>query len=135
MSSSQRVVLIALAIVVAAMLAVVQAAPQVVGGYEFPDSAESLLQDALDTSFTCEGLDYGYYADINNNCQIFHVCQPVLAETGEVLEYNQWSFICGNQTVFDQSTLACSHPEDAIPCQDSLDFYNQVEYGLKLDQE
>jgi len=35
----------------------------------------------------------------------------------------QYSFICGNNTVFDQLTLTCNHVEDSIPCESSPDFY------------
>ena len=41
--------------------------------YQFPADAELYLEAPLDTSFTCEGLDYGFYADINNNCQARHL--------------------------------------------------------------
>ncbi|GIY01995.1 chitin-binding type-2 domain-containing protein [Caerostris darwini] len=34
-----------------------------------------------------------------------------------------YSFFCGNQTVFNQLTLTCAFPEDAVPCQNARDFY------------
>ena len=50
---------------------VAQASPQVSGNpYEFAADTEQLLDAPLDTSFTCEGLDYGFYADVNNGCQV-----------------------------------------------------------------
>lgn len=101
-------------------------------GYEFPADAELYLSQPVDTSFTCEGLEYGYYADTNNNCQIFHVCWPVLADDGSVTEYAQWSFICGNSTVFDQATLTCNYEQDAFPCQEAPSLYGAVEFG-KID--
>ncbi|GIY38450.1 chitin-binding type-2 domain-containing protein [Caerostris extrusa] len=35
----------------------------------------------------------------------------------------QWSFACGNQTVFNQLTFTCSYPEEAIPCDKAPDFF------------
>ena len=43
----------------------------------------------------------GYYADIANECQVFHICQPVTYADGET-ETFKWSMICPAQTVFDQ---------------------------------
>ena len=43
----------------------------------------------------------GYYADIANECQVFHICQPVTYADGET-ETFKWSMICPEQTVFDQ---------------------------------
>jgi len=127
-TTSQAIVLALCAVV--ALFASVMAAPQVVGGYEFPAEVESYLLSAVDTSFTCEGKDYNYYADPNNNCQIFHVCLPITGEDGiEVVEYQQWSFVCGNQTIFDQSTLTCNRPEDAFPCEEAPSLYNAIEFG------
>jgi hypothetical protein len=51
--------------------------------------------------FSCEGKRYGYYADVANDCQIFHICYPVQYPDGQE-EMFKWSFICPNQTVFDQ---------------------------------
>lgn len=35
----------------------------------------------------------------------------------------QWSFMCGNQTVFNQFSFTCSYPEDAVPCGSARDFF------------
>ena len=99
-------------------------------GFEFSSGTLDLLSIPLDLSFTC-GDKYGYYADMNNNCQVFHICLPRLAEDEvTVIQVDQWSFICGNGTVFDQSILACNHVDDAIPCESSASFFDQVEYGV-----
>ena len=47
---------------------------------------------------------YGYYADVANECQLFHVCYPVLYPDGQQ-EMIKWSFVCPNQTIFDQVTV------------------------------
>ena len=54
--------------------------------------------------FSCEGRSYGYYADVANECQLFHVCYPVAYPDGQE-EMLKWSFICPNQTIFDQVGL------------------------------
>ena len=38
--------------------------------YLFAADAESLLYSNLVASFSCQGRDYGYYADVPNNCQV-----------------------------------------------------------------
>ena len=40
--------------------------------YLFAADAETLLYSNLVTSFSCQGRDYGYYADVPNNCQVKH---------------------------------------------------------------
>ncbi|GFX04450.1 chitin-binding type-2 domain-containing protein [Trichonephila clavipes] len=87
--------------------------------YELPDGAE-LIVGAVRTTFVCN--NDGYYADMDNNCQIFHVCQTATHADG-TSEMLQWSFFCGNQTVFNQFSFTCSSPEDAIPCGSSGDFF------------
>lgn len=100
--------------------------------YEEQDADEAalgLVSDAktirenIDTeSFSCEGRVYGYYADVANDCQIFHVCYPVTYPDGQG-EMFHWSFICPNQTIFDQSTLVCSFPLDSLDCEDAPSLY------------
>ena len=51
--------------------------------------------------FTCDGRVYGYYADVANECQIFHICYPVTYADG-IEEMLKWSFICPAGTIFDQ---------------------------------
>jgi len=84
----------------------------------------------IQSSFSCEGRIYGYYADEELNCQIFHVCEPVAYPDGrqETIQHN---FFCPNQTVFDQSILVCNHAVDAIPCQESSQFhFRNEEFGI-----
>ena len=103
-------------------------------GYEFSADAETLLIQPLVREFSCEGRDYGYYADIANNCQVFHICWPKFNELEEQVGMNQWSFICGNQTVFDQSTLTCNHFGNAFPCEESESLYADVDW-FKVPEE
>ena len=100
------------------------------GAYQFPADAETILSSVpVQESFTCEGQQYGYYADVDNNCEIFHICLPIEDDAGAVIEYAQWSFVCGNGTIFDQQTLTCNYPTDSFPCEEAPSLYGAVEFG------
>jgi hypothetical protein len=86
-----------------------------------PDGAELLLSAPLQQGFQCT--EDGYYADVENNCQVFHVCHQQTDPEGKPI-MNHWSFLCGNQTVFNQLTLTCAFEEEAIPCQSAPQFFN-----------
>ena len=96
--------------------------------FRFAQDADQNLYAPLDLGFSCEGREYGYYADVANSCQVsfiflpflqvfstsslhqvFHVCLPIEDDFGAIIETAHWSFICGNATVFDQETLTCNH--------------------------
>ncbi|XP_059083440.1 U-scoloptoxin(01)-Cw1a-like [Tigriopus californicus] len=116
-------------IVLSACIAGYLALPQESQSFQFPDQAETLLYTPLSLFFSCEGRDYGYYADTDNNCQVFHICLPIEDDFGTIIETAQWSFICGNGTIFDQQTLTCNHEQDALPCSEASSLYNLVEFG------
>lgn len=67
------------------------------------------------TSFTCEGkgFDFGYYADEEAQCQVYHVCWSGRHE----------SFLCGVGTVFNQAILACDYWH-SVDCSKSSQFYS-----------
>lgn len=108
--------LIALTAVIAAVTARPRPKRQV---YDLPAGAELLLGDII-SSFHCIG--DGYYADVDNDCKIFHVCHTMTHADG-YREMRQYSFFCGNQTVFNQLSFTCAHEEEAVPCQNAPDFY------------
>ncbi|GBL87671.1 hypothetical protein AVEN_81302-1 [Araneus ventricosus] len=87
--------------------------------YELPDSAE-LIVGPIRTTFVCS--NEGYYADIDNNCQIFHICHTAFHADG-TSEMQHWSFLCGNQTVFNQFSFTCSNFKNSIPCASSGNFF------------
>lgn len=90
--------------------------------YDLPDGAE-IIVGSIKTTFQCPSASHsGYYADVDNACKIFHVCHPVTHADG-YSETLQWSFFCGNQTVFNQLTLTCAWPEEAVPCNNAPDFF------------
>merc|ERR1711872_543191 len=91
-----------------------------------PSGASAILGN-IDTSFSCYEMPYGYYADRDNNCNLFHVCNPTLFSDGSIETY-QYSFMCGEGTVFDQKELTCKVPVDAISCQESPSYFYVNEY-------
>ena len=105
--------------------------------YVFSHRAEDFLSSPLDESFDCEGRIYGYYADMANNCEVFHVCVPIQdVEDGEI-HMAHYSFICGNGTQFSQDALTCMHHEDAMDCQESQSYYDLVnsEFGVIRERD
>ncbi|XP_074597548.1 uncharacterized protein LOC141852439 [Brevipalpus obovatus] len=88
--------------------------------YALPDGSEFLLSAPLNTNFRCENA--GYFADIDNNCQIFHVCDAQTYPDG-TQELRQYTFVCGNQTIFNQFSLTCASPEESVPCEQAPQFY------------
>ncbi|XP_023935203.2 serine-rich adhesin for platelets [Bicyclus anynana] len=49
------------------------------------------------TGFNCKDVPTGYYADLETDCQVFHIC-----DTSRKI-----SFLCPNGTIFSQSHLIC----------------------------
>ncbi|ROT62813.1 putative fibrous sheath CABYR-binding protein [Penaeus vannamei] len=68
-----------------------------------PSGASALL-GGITSAFSCLDRPYGYYADQDNSCRVFHVCNPTLFSNGAVETY-QYSFMCGEGSVFDQKEL------------------------------
>ncbi|XP_024081237.1 uncharacterized protein LOC112126419 [Cimex lectularius] len=56
--------------------------------------------DIPQTSFSCTGRPIGYYADVETDCQVYHMC----GEGGR-----QYSYACPNTTLFHQRMLICAH--------------------------
>lgn len=103
-----------------------------------PSDSKTIRENIVD-EFTCDARPYGYYADVANECQIFHICYPVTYADGEE-EMFKWSFICPNGTIFDQASLVCSFPLDALPCEEAPTFYEGPDsinsrFGLVEDYE
>lgn len=104
---------------------------QAPAAYDLPDGAE-LIVGSITTSFSCDNRIYGYYADVANRCQIFHVCLPETFPDGTA-QTRMFSFFCGNQTVFDQQALVCANFQDALPCDQSESFYSVNELFGRTD--
>lgn len=90
---------------------------------ELPSNATSIRAEITD-NFSCENRGYGYYADVENECQIFHVCLPVMYPEERKERTFRWSFICPEETVFSQVVFTCVRMED-MPneCKDSEQYY------------
>ncbi|XP_064099627.1 dr1-associated corepressor homolog [Macrobrachium nipponense] len=86
-----------------------------------PSGASALL-GSISTSFSCADRPYGYYADQQNSCRVFHVCNPYLFSDGQVQTY-QYSFMCGEGTIFDQNEMTCKAEFEATHCQEAQNFY------------
>lgn len=92
-----------------------------------PDNATLIRPLAdLDDSFTCKGKSYGYYGDVKNDCQIFHVCLPLHQLypqnfTTDVTYH--FSFICNTHTRFSQDAMVCAWENEALPCAYSEELY------------
>lgn len=65
-----------------------------------PSNATAIRAEITDT-FSCDGKIYGYYADVDNDCQIFHICLPVTYADGKENMF-RWSFVCPDETIFSQ---------------------------------
>merc|ERR1712072_773365 len=96
--------------------------------------SEDILSGPYDPdAFSCEGQDYGYYADVASGCEIFHICLPIQDNDGLVTSTAKYSFFCGNGTVFDQQALVCNHADDAFPCEESPSLFGSVPFGEVLE--
>lgn len=82
--------------------------------------------DALpDTAFSCEDkVTGGYYADLEADCQLFHVCVQV-----SEYEFQDFHFLCPNDTVFDQQHLVCTNWFE-VDCHTQLAFFTN-HWGIK----
>lgn len=80
-------------------------------------SGQAVRYDLPVTGFSCSDKPYipGIYADVEANCEVFHVCTP---------EY-RYSFACGEGTAFNQSTLTCDYPQN-VTCSDTAKYYSST---------
>merc|ERR1712126_554117 len=115
------------------LMACVVSAQDEGSGNGLPAGADSILSSSYNPdSFSCDKQAYGYYADIESGCEIFHICVPVESEE-EGLTTLKYSFFCGNGTVFDQEYLVCNHRDDAFPCEESPSLFGAVPFGEVLE--
>ncbi|XP_066596229.1 uncharacterized protein [Prorops nasuta] len=99
------------------------------------DSQEFNIFHNLIFNFTCENKSMGFYADIEYNCTIFHICDDIGLGV---------PVICPLGTVFDQKLQICSDAEN-VDCQfaekwyflNDLPFSDDVteQYGINVDEE
>ncbi|KAG7161529.1 U-scoloptoxin(01)-Er1a-like [Homarus americanus] len=104
--------------------------------YQASDGYLEILGAEPAQNFDCAGRAYGYYADVATDCRVFHVCLPISDDLGEIVETAQFSFFCGNQTMFSQESLTCAHPQEAFPCDQAETLYDlsNADFG-KIPEE
>lgn len=89
--------------------------------------AVSSAQDpahAQNTSFTCFSRAVGYYADVDSACKVYHFC--MLGDYNGQEVYQRISYLCLNDTVFDQQALDCVDSAKMMaPCADSPRHYDE----------
>ncbi|KAK8729979.1 hypothetical protein OTU49_008417 [Cherax quadricarinatus] len=89
------------------------------------DNATLIRPNLVDT-FRCDDRGYGYYADQDNECQVFHVCLPLhqlYPDNFTTPVVFQFSFICPEYTIFTQDAMVCAWTTEAVPCEYAHDLY------------
>lgn len=80
---------------------------------------------SLQGNFSCYERRYGYYADIQKKCAMFHLCYPVKDSNTNEIVYQRFSFACSDNSIFDQQHLLCLDENSlATKCENSPDFFN-----------
>ena len=51
--------------------------------YQFSSGYEFIIGQPAEV-FSCEQRQYGYYADVDNDCRVFHICLPIQDHLGNV---------------------------------------------------
>ncbi|XP_017776980.1 PREDICTED: mucin-5AC [Nicrophorus vespilloides] len=72
------------------------------------------------TTFSCKEVESGYYADLETDCQVFHICN----------EGVKVSFLCPNGTIFQQSDLICDW-WFKVNCTNSPNLYEESAEQLR----
>jgi len=97
-----------------------------------PGGSRSVIPDMRRSFFSCKDRPYGYYADVDSDCQVFHICTPMVHADGFTQNIKH-SLFCNNGTRFDQRTLTCREEDLALPCAQSEDFFSTVKYFQKFN--
>lgn len=79
-------------------------------------------QHQVNSSFTCFDRSIGYYADIERNCQVYHFC--ILGDYNGEAVYQRISYLCLNDTLFDQQILDCvPEAKMSAKCAESAKYF------------
>ncbi|GAU92859.1 hypothetical protein RvY_04885 [Ramazzottius varieornatus] len=89
-----------------------------VPGQTFPTLSEIPI-----TSFSCNDVGQGYFADVETGCQVFRRCD---------LRGVMSSFLCTNGTLFNQITLVCDWWYNVPSCDQAKNYYNYANSRLYL---
>ncbi|KAK9889699.1 hypothetical protein WA026_007082 [Henosepilachna vigintioctopunctata] len=83
------------------------------------------LEHMPDTAFSCrDKVLGGYYADVDAQCQMFHVCVKVAG-----VGVQDFRFLCPNGTAFDQDHQICADWED-VDCDATTLYYSSDNFDL-----
>ncbi|OQR68450.1 hypothetical protein BIW11_02012 [Tropilaelaps mercedesae] len=100
---------------------------EALNGSEAVNSTEA----ASSSGFSCEGRIFGYYGD-TKNCSLFHYCEPFTDP-----EKNQFvlhaAYLCPNETVFNQLSLTCVYPAEALDCSRAPEYYYVNSHVVPVD--
>lgn len=55
-------------------------------GFQFAADSDGVIGKTPVENFTCDGKDYGYYADQALDCKVFHICSPIASSTGRYVK-------------------------------------------------
>jgi len=95
----------------------------------------TLNDSKVNSTFSCFGRSFGQYADVSQECRVFHLCYPYMNSTTEELLYQRISFECEDGSVFDQKRFLCADNSTIDhKCSDSEDLYVQTnqEYLIRV---
>ncbi|XP_044755211.1 GATA zinc finger domain-containing protein 14-like [Coccinella septempunctata] len=83
------------------------------------------LENMPDTEFSCrDKILGGYYADVDAQCQMFHICVKVAG-----VGVQDFRFLCPNGTAFDQDHQICAEWED-VDCDATTLYYSSDNFDL-----
>ncbi|XP_076334184.1 uncharacterized protein LOC143238112 [Tachypleus tridentatus] len=97
----------------------------------------NLVLSPVDTQFSCVNKTYGYYADMEAACKVYHICNPYVTQHGQeqIVQYVQYSFYCREETIFSQATLNCEPPHQGIPCEQAHLYYPVPSSASNTDED
>jgi len=88
-----------------------------------------------ESSFSCYGRSFGQYADVSKDCRVFHLCYPFFNASSDELLYQRISFLCDEESVFDQKRFICvDNATVEHKCSDSEALYltSNQEYLIRV---
>ncbi|XP_077563084.1 uncharacterized protein LOC144178828 [Haemaphysalis longicornis] len=98
-----------------------------IGALLIDDCCADAVNAGLESSFSCKARPYGFYADPEHGCRIFHICNPQLID-GETVT-NQFTYDCPAGEQFDQLRFACVEASAT-----SLEACKQAEYQYGINE-
>jgi len=90
------------------------------------NNSDVAKQFVNNTHFSCYGRQFGQYADVYKHCRVFHMCYPLKDSTTGQLMFQRITFLCDDDSVFDQQNLVCALNSSLThSCIDSVKYYRQ----------